>query len=514
MQLGPVVRSLLLDLGRITRRRPPKRSQSPRLELLDPRQLLAAVPSVVMLGAATVDSRSLSLSYDVTTPGGDPMIAFGVYRSASAHFGAGAVPVGLPLAAPAQDSSGFASGSPGVHQVTIPLAGGLPINPRHPYVLVVADPGSPSSADPRSEASFRKESIAVISHGGLEYDHWKKAGPPWEREMAQSLRAQGYDQVIAYNWVAQSSTPGQAVKQGPILARMVLGAASRLPATDPVDLQFIGHSEGAVVNTQAIVRVEAAATPQITAGFLEDTLLDPHAANPDFPGRQYSVGQNPLGLIAKLAIDNYQARARDPLAFIPAQVDAAQVFYQQSPANRDHNENLGAYNLWGQVPVRGPGQAAYFNLTSDGVVHSGKNGVYAWYEHHIVPGLGDGAPGLTSKVLTGSRVVPSGPLGGTLHASTASYAGTSAPGSTVDLLVSPPELGRLKVVGRAVAGSDGRWAATTRPLASGRYRVVAEAQLPKANPGDRPPVPTVPLGPLGVGSGSARGARRARTDEA
>jgi len=394
------------------------------------------------------------------------------------------------------DDSGLPSTALGVHQLTVPLAGGLPINPKHPYVVVVADPGSATAGDPGQSASFRKVVIGVVTHGGLEYSHWKKNGPPWEREMANSLRAQGYDDVIAYNWVAKSSTPGQAAKQGPILAKMVLDAAGQFPSNDPVDIQFIGHSEGAVVNTQAIVKLEAKATPQIQAGFLEDTLLDPHAANPDFPGKQYSVARNPLGWIAKLAIDNYQARARDPLAFIPAGVDASEVFYQQTPANRDHNQNLGIYNLWGQVPVKGA--SVYFNLTPDGVVHSGKNGVYAWYEHQVVPTLGDGGQRIARETLTGSLDASSRPDGHTIPTARATYSGTSAPGSTVYLLASKPNKGHLEVVGQAITSVDGTWAARTRP--PGRRSPPDHRRGPpaKAYKGDRPPVPTATLGLLVV----------------
>ena len=174
------------------------------------------------------------------------------------------------------------------------------------------------------------------------------------------------------------------------------------------------------------------------------------------------------------------------------------MFYQQSPANRDHNENLGIYNLWGQVPVKGA--SVYFNLTSDGVVHSGKNGVYAWYEHNVVPTLGDGGQAIARETLAGALDDPTQPGGHVITTPRASYSGTSDPGSTVELLASKAGPGRLEVVGRAVTGADGAWTASTRPLADGSYRVVAEAILPKAFKGDRPPVPTAAMGLLVVGS--------------
>ena len=466
------------------------RARRPRVrefDRLDRRELLSTVS---VLSATTVDSRSVTVSYDVT--GSDPSLEFGVYRSTGPEVDGSSVTVQAPTAAPGLDDAGLPSTAPGVHQLTIPLPGGLPINPKHPYVVVQADPGSAASTGPGGSASFRKVVIGIVTHGGLEDSAWKKDGPPWERQMAQSLRDQGYDDVIAYNWVAQSSSPGQAVKQGPILANLISKEVAKVPANEVVDLHFIGHSEGAVVNTGAIDGVEANPAPNLKAGFLEDTLLDPHAANPDFPGKQYSVADNPIGWIAQQFIDNYQSRARDPFATIPARVDASQVFYQQSPASRDHNENLGIYNLWGQVPVKGA--TVYFNLTSDGIVHSGKNGVYAWYEHHVVPTLGDGGQPIARETLTGSG----GAAGQTISTPQATYSGTSAPGSTVELLVGKAGPSKLSVAGRSVTRADGTWTATTNPLPDGHYRVVAVAELPKAFPGDRPPVPTASLGSLVV----------------
>ena len=110
----------------------------------------------------------------------------------------------------------------------------------------------PRPTDPEQTASFRVYTIGIVTHGGIQDPSWKH-GPPWEIETAYMMRHEGFDSVIAYNWVLQSSTPGAAIKQSPRLARMILDVASKFPANDPVDLEFIGHSEGTVVNTYAIV---------------------------------------------------------------------------------------------------------------------------------------------------------------------------------------------------------------------------------------------------------------------
>lgn len=488
----PIGSALLRLLRRRRARRlrpiPPgttRRRMLPSTERLDARRLPS---TVTLLSATTVDSQGVTLSYEVS-PGDDLPQTVGVYRSASPTLDATAMPVGVPLALPSVDAEGLPANSPGVHRVTIQIPGGLPITPARPHVLVVTDPGSATAGQPGTVASFRKASIAIVTHGGIQHSAWKKNGPPWALKMARSLLAEGYDEAIPYNWVSQSRTPGMAARQGPKVAEEVRRAVASLPFGEPVDLHFIGHSEGAVVNTIAIVHVGRMSNPGIRAGYLEDTLLDPHAANPDFPGRQYSTS-GPLGWIAKLAIDSYQSKARDPLVFVPRAVDSAKVFYQQTPADQDHGTNAGIYNIWGQVPVKG--DADYYNLTQAGIVHSGKQGVANWYQNNVVPSLGKGAPGLaaTTLITTGEN-----PL---IDGRRATYSGEAQPGATVRLTAGK---GRdpLHLVAKTVVEGDGTWTATTRPLAPGRYRVLAASKPARWSYDSRQAIPTAPLGPLEIG---------------
>ena len=82
-------------------------------------------------------------------------------------------------------------------------------------MLVVADPSSPSApSDPTLTASFRTYVIGIVTHGGLQNPHWK-FGPAWQAQAASILKSQGYNAVIAYNWVTASNHPGQAAIQGP-----------------------------------------------------------------------------------------------------------------------------------------------------------------------------------------------------------------------------------------------------------------------------------------------------------
>ena len=323
-----------------------------------------------MISATTTDSKSVTIEYQVNQPitAATPL-QFGVYRSSDGQFDSSDAVVDTVHAGPPGSTSGQAptldqAGQPatavGTHELTIPLPQGLPPYPEKPYVLVVADPDSPSAtAEPQQTASFRVYTIGIVTHGGIQDPNWKH-GPPWQLQTAYMMKHEGFDAVIHYNWVPRSSTPGEAIKQSPRLARIILGTASRFPANAPVDLEFIGHSEGTVVNTYAIARLQGEMTPQLNAGFIEDTLLDPHAANNDIvSGKQISYA-GPLGGLAQLIVTNYQGEAKDPPAYFPSVVDEAQVFYEHSPATAG-----GIYNLWGQVPVKSDGPLVhYYNLTA------------------------------------------------------------------------------------------------------------------------------------------------------
>lgn len=473
------------------------RRAMPGVERLDLRQLLSGL---TLVSAGTADSHGVTVTYRIDDAGVGPIPSLGVYRSATASFDAAtADPVAIALPLPALDAAGLPAAAPGLHQVTIPLPGGLPIQPKRPYVVVVAD-ADPASGGVDSVAAFRKGSIAVLTHGGIQNQAWKKNGPPWAVKMGRLLREQGYDKVLVFNWVTESNKPGRAARQAPRLARMVRQLAGRLPEGMPVDLHWIGHSQGTVINTQAIRRLNRSESPELRAGYVEDTLLDPHAANPDAPGPQHSTS-GPFGWLAQLTIDKYESEARDPLVFVPRSVDQAQVFYQQTPASRDHGTNSGIYNLWGQVPVRG--EAVYFNLTQAGVVHSGKRGVAMWYQKHVLPGLGLGAPKLEAMTLAGDGTAPA------VRNGRATYSGTAEPNAAVRLSVAHGP-GRLRLAAKTTAGPDGAWKATTRPLAPGTYRVIAESKQAGATPKDHAALPTEPLGALTIPRPSRFTAPRSR----
>jgi len=488
-----------------------------------------------MLSATTTDSKSITIDYKVDEPITAPTpVQFGIYRSANSQFNSNDSLVDTYTLVPpgalsgqmsvTLDQSGQPATSIGIHELTIPLPQGLPPYPQKPYVLVVANPGSSSATtEPGQTASFRVYTIGIVTHGGIQDPSWTH-GPPWELETAYMMRHEGFDSVIAYNWALQSGTPGAAIKQSPRLARMILDVASKFPTADPVDLEFIGHSEGTVVNTYAIVKLEGQMTPQLKAGFIEDTLLDPHAANENVPGQQMSFA-GPLAGLGSIIVNHYQAQADDPPAFIPAVVDQAQVFFEHSQATAG-----GIYNLWGQVPVRSDGPLVhYYNLTDMGVTHSGKTGVNYWYRNFIAPTLGEQAPLVQELQLNGQIDRAEVPTVTTVAVPTSrgaqarragqaradrvygpeqivqtsqpEFSGTAAPGSVIRLTLGPAATPwKSAVAGVTTANASGQWSLTTNhPLRNGQYRtlVAAFSRALATRPG-LAIVPTQPLGRLVV----------------
>ena len=160
------------------------------------------LPAIQMLSATTTDSKSVTIEYQVNQPtDASTPIQFGIYRSSDGQFNSSDSLVDtFTLAPPARrrrqiaatlDQNGQPATAVGTHQLTIPLPQGLPPFPEKPYVLVVADPSSPSATtDPQQTASFRTYTIGIVTHGGIQDTSWKH-GPPWELEIAHDDEARG-----------------------------------------------------------------------------------------------------------------------------------------------------------------------------------------------------------------------------------------------------------------------------------------------------------------------------------
>lgn len=503
-----------------------------QLEGLEQRLAMSALgspaPAIQMISATTTNSKSVTIDYQINqvpAPNLTKPIQFGIYRSSTGQSSASDSLVGtVTVAAPGTstpgaitlDQNGQSALAVGTHQVTLPLPQGLPPFPDKPYVLVVANPGSATAASfSVQSASFRVYTIGIVTHGGIQNTSWKN-GPPWQMDTAYMMRREGYDSVIAYNWVAQSSTPGAAIQQSPRLAQMILNAASTFPPNAPIDLQFIGHSEGTVVNAYALMALQTRMTPQLQAGYIQDILLDPHAANNNVPGQQMSFA-GALGGLGNTIVKGYQTQAKDPPAYIPSIVDSASVFFQHSQA-----KPAAIYNLWGQVPVKSDGPVVhYYNLTAMGATHSGKTGVNYWFRDFIAPTLGNQAPVIQELQLNGQIDQAQAPTASSVsqdplvqqadnawanrvygpaqvvQSHQPMFSGTSAPGSIIRLAISPATKPmEVKLAGLTTASNTGQWSLSTfHPLQNGQYRVLVTAFSRSFT--TQPALKMVPTQPLG-----------------
>lgn len=363
-----------------------RRVLAPRLEWLEERVALAV--DFAMVSATTTDSRSVEVSYRVDGDGGSPF-AVGIYRSADANFDASDVPLATQTISTA---SGTAAGT---HDLTVAIPGGLGIDPSHPYVLAVANPGNTVTETNSNNdlASFRIYVIGAISHG-------TDPAPLWEPAMAQSLKAEGYDRVVPFFWITQSilPLPGQAVAAGRRMASQIIAAAHTLPAGSIIDLHLIGHSRGGVVISQAMQTIQTIAQAGsdaqlkgVLAGWTRMTFLDPHPAHNTHTtttstAQFFSASPGPLGQLGKQLTFLFQAAMRDPEAFAPSSVDQAEVFFQHAPyyAATDPLDHL--FNIWGETPVAGA--TRYIDLTG---IANGHYVLPYWYEANVVPTLRTGA---------------------------------------------------------------------------------------------------------------------------
>ena len=478
-------------------------------EALEPRLALSTAASpFVMDSATTADSRSVEVRYTADPTASARPLRFGVYRSADATLD----PSDETLAiydAPAS------ARTPGSHALTIPLPDGLPIDVARPYVLVVANPDAPgATTDPARTASFRKFTIGVVTHGGVINKSWTY-GSPWQLQIGRLMEDQGYDAVIPYNWIGESSQPGHAAPQGFKLAAQVRKLLDQLPDDAVVDLHMIGHSQGAVVNTVALEDLAAGDAPELRGGWVQNTLLDPHAANNYVPG-QMDTSATLVGGLARMIVEGYQGRAKDPTVSIPGNVDETDVFYQHTHVRDIHLMNPNGYNLWGQVPIPNPTGSPihYYNLTQANATHSGASGVALWYRNFVAPTLAEGAPLVRELELDGA-VIDASPTSWTPRTARAErtvanwgpdlvvqgdrprFAGTAAPGATVRVYVGPTaDLTRLRVLDVTTADAAGAWSvAASEGFADGRYRAVAMAYSPEHH--TRPAFAIASMAPMG-----------------
>lgn len=487
----------------IRNRRDHKSIVFPSIHRLEERLLLSVDVNLVRL----TDFKPLGgglLQVDYQLPEGStnsPALHFEVYRSADNTFDSADKLIASSDIITSPNSSGKSQ------SIEMDAGQGMRPDPSRPFVVVVARAGGPVSETVLADnvASFRKYTIAVICHGGIQSS--QNDIPQWEAKIGHKMQSFGYDVVVPFNWAAKSWKAGAAAKQAPRMAKRMVTEAGKLPASASIDVDYIAHSEGTVVVTQAQKFLDKVAPSKFATGYKRMSLLDPHAANPSAPNNSESTAGGFAGWLTNRVISWYKGNARDPLVQVPSTVNETDVYYQRTPVSINP-VNGGLYNLLGQVPVIG--SARYIQLNSPGIAHSGGGGVYTWFYFNALPAFATGDHPRNPSVLKADSV--SIHTGGwnenKLYTADTSptWSGVTSPDATVRLYATPVQrkADDSRPVAETTADSAGRWHLTpASPIKSGKYRVFArafiEVGLPRPN---MKLVPTIRLGRLQVASAS------------
>ncbi len=469
-------------------------SVSVAVEPLEGRQLLAVGADASLGALELLDADRVRITYGISSSAVEQNWTVELYRSSDERFDSGDSLVGVWTVGGSQVgllSGGLATNSRSVEST---LDKPFTIEPRKPFVLAVIDPLNQvvETNEANNVAAVRRHSVVVVTHGGFQEENEGRV-PPWDNRFGKALDAQGYDDVMLYNWVGESKIAGAAMKQPGRLVDRLKQRLAEIPAGEPVDLHFIGHSQGTVINGIALSMLEREPLAPMRGGVIKATLLDPHAADNGATLKQYSEKENLAGWVVKLLVNDYQGRANDPAPRVPGNVDSAEVYYQHTHISLAPQDDQAWINLWGQVPVRGEGsgRVKYHNLTGIGISHSGPYGVLNWYKENVLPSLGDGQVGVPSPILSAGlnsrtgQVLEVRPAWGHLpetysmktEVAAPRFEGRSWPGGTVRLTAAPvgQTMDRPITLGMATVDTDGRWSIESRELPNGRYTVIASA---------------------------------------
>lgn len=365
-------------------------------------------PDIMMNSVSTSDSRSVTFNYTVANADVGQPFNVVIYRATTnqfnpndPNFAADYQPVAETTVSAANATAG-AQGS-----VTVPIPGGLPPEPSHPYVLAVADPSEtiPESNYANNSASFRIYTVAVVVPG---FSYTASSPPPaWAQTMVTDLTKPGsqggaqYDYATVFMWNGglllrpRTWFHASAVPAEQQLAGAVESIASSFPAGSVVDVNLIGHSRGAVVVTGVSqILDQTALPPQLQDGYLELTLIDPHPANNLYLKQGQSFPLTFLGLVVFVGYVDAQAIMNDPPIVVPPNVDLVTEYYQETPSRQtpwsDVEEHL--LNLWGLPPSDITIEDSQSTLFQHQFVPppTGHSEMTTWYTDNILPSLYNG----------------------------------------------------------------------------------------------------------------------------
>jgi N-acetylneuraminic acid mutarotase len=343
---------------------------------------------IVVDSVKTQDSKTLTVNYDVNVPNLNQPFDIDIFRYSQAQFDV-SLTKDLIADIKIQTSSYETVGR---HEVPVTLKEGLPPDPLMPYVLAVADPYQQllNVTTDSSAGHFHVYVIGAVVPGFAPFA-WGGTPTPdtWVQTMADSLMADGYYSAIAFAW-ASGKWDGSALDQAATnLYQEIFIAAQGIPnleTNDVIDIHLIGHSRGAVVIGRTMAQLIASPpNDQLSHGFMEMTLLDPHPANNAY-GLNADFTFNGALTVAPLYL-GFQAIVADGPVIVPSRVNLAEDIYQSTNANQGQSYPIEAtvVNLHGLprngIQIQGPDTiVAALALTGYGMGHSE---IHDWYQYLI-----------------------------------------------------------------------------------------------------------------------------------
>lgn len=377
------------------------------LEPLEDRIVPSPAADLQMTFATTTDSRTISVNYTISGASlAGQNLNFNIYRSGAYDSLGGAQLIGTAVI-PGSDSADLSVGAHQGVKLSLTAPNGQPVtnltpNTAQPFLVVVANPNNTIAESPSSQntASFETHVLGVIAHG-LEFNPLlilENKPPTWETQMAAALQQQdGYQAVLPFNWMLLSILPfPQAIQMASSeLYQEVVTESNQLAAQHPgdvVDINFIGHSRGAVVVSQVLQDMVGTSDPALAGGYMEMTLLDPHPANVNFSSFNWDPFL-PLANDLATLTTIFELLASDPQVVIPPDVRQTQLFDQQTPAGQlgFHYLSEILINLWGERASALPNQSGrpineknLTDVTAPGIGLIGHSEVHDWYLANVV----------------------------------------------------------------------------------------------------------------------------------
>lgn len=368
------------------------------LEQLEDRVLPSAAPAIQMSFATTTDAQTVSVNYTITGASlAGQNVGFNIYRTSAYDSLSNAQLLGTATI-PASDSADLSLGSHTGVKLSLTAPNGQPVtaltpNTALPFIVVVADSDG-------SSASFETHVLGVVAHG-LELDpmlFWLNDVPAWELQLASALQqTDGYEAVIPFNWVRLSFLPFPMAIQlaGSELYQQVAAESDQLASQHPgdvVDINFIGHSRGTVVISEALQDLVGTNDPALRGGYMEMTLLDPHPANLAFSKFTWDPSLPAANDLAALVIW-FEYLAHDPQVVVPPNVMQTQLYDEQTTAGQlgfSYQSEI-LLNFWGEMASAIPNQSAQpieelnlTNVVAAGIGLIGHEEVHDWYLANVV----------------------------------------------------------------------------------------------------------------------------------